>query len=491
MTLPEGATLQSAWISEALATVLQRQSKEGLARQLARWLRQWISEGKLTADSRLPASRDLARSLQLGRNTVLDAYEQLLAEGYLETRHGAGTFVSSLFQAPAVAPRPASHHPGLSARGQSLAALTLREDDYQGAFVPCIPEMRAFPHRQWQQLLARHQRLTPLQDLNYQAGGGLLALRRALADYLQMSRAVHCSPEQILITHGTQHSLSLCALLLASPGEVVWLEEPGYQGARAAFEMAGLSSVAAPVDAHGLNPQQIDDPRAPRLIYTTPSYQYPCGVTMPLARRLSLLAHAQLHGAWVIEDDYDSEFRYSSAPLPALQGLASDQRVIYLGTLSKVMYPGLRTGYLVVPPGLVDAFRAANTRLCPEGHYPLQGALAEFIDSGLFARHIRRMRELYQERQLVLRRAVAETVASEWQWSSGHAGMHLLATLPAGLDEAALCRQAAAQGIWLAGLGRHYRGTPPAPGLVIGYAGVAEQAIRRGVSVIDRLARGS
>ncbi|TDR80699.1 PLP-dependent aminotransferase family protein [Paludibacterium purpuratum] len=481
--------MQSAWIGDALAAALTRDGKEGLSRQLTRWLRQWIGEGKLAADTRLPASRDLARQLGIGRNTVIDAYEQLLAEGYLDTRHGSGTFVCALFKRHTVAAPEQRTTLGLSDRGQTLEALTRRDDDYHGAFVPCIPEIRAFPHRQWQQLLARHQRQARLLDFNYQAGGGLPALRQALADYLQMSRAVRCHPDQILITQGTQHSLALCALLLADPGDVAWMEEPGYLGARVALHMAGLQTVAAPVDEHGLDPEKIADPRPPKLIYATPSYQYPLGVTMPLARRLTLIDHARQANAWIIEDDYDSEFRYSSQPLPALQGLSEDARVIYLGTLSKVMYPGLRTGYIVVPETLVDAFRAANTRLNPEGHYPLQSALAEFIENGQFARHIRRMRDLYQERQHCLRAVVADSVASEWAWSSGHAGMHVLATLPPHLDETRLSQMAALEGIWLATLGKHFQAPPDRQGLVIGYAGVTEQDIRRGVGVMDRLAR--
>jgi len=481
--------LQSAWIGDALAAALARDSKEGLARQLTRQLRQWIGEGRLAAETRLPASRDLARQLAIGRNTVIDAYEQLLAEGYLETRHGSGTYVCALFkrQTPA-APEPMAAL-GLSGRGGELSALTRRDDDYNGAFVPCIPEIRDFPHRQWQQLLARHQRQARLLDFNYQAGGGLPALRQALADYLRMARAVRCHPDQILITQGTQHSLTLCALLLADPGDAAWMEEPGYLGARVAMQMAGLRTVPAPIDEQGLNPAQVADPTPPRLIYATPSYQYPLGVTMPLARRLALIEYARQANAWIIEDDYDSEFRYNSQPLPALQGLSEDARVIYLGTLSKVMYPGLRTGYIVVPEGLVDDFRAANARLHPEGHYPLQSALAEFIGNGQFARHIRRMRDLYQERQHCLRAALVHTEASEWTWSSGHAGMHVLATLPPRLDETRLSQQAAKEGIWLSTLGKHYQAPPDRQGLVIGYAGVAEADIVRGVRVMDRLAR--
>lgn len=479
--------MQAQWIGDALGAALRRDGKEGLSRQLTRLLRQWISEGRLQGDVRLPASRDLARVLHLGRNTVLEAYEQLLGEGFVVTRPGAGTFVCRLFAAASTPTATRKLATGLSARGAQLHRDTLRDDDYTGAFVPCIPEVRDFPYRIWQQLLARHQRQASVHDFNYQSAGGVRALREALADYLNLSRSVRCSADHILITQGTQQSLSLCAQMLADPGDVAWIEEPGYLGARSALQSAGLELVAAPVDAHGLDPASVGDARPPRLIYTTPSHQYPCGVTMPLERRLALLQRAEQANAWIIEDDYDSEFRYGLLPQQALHGLARDARVIYLGTLSKVMYPGLRIGYIVVPDALIDAFRCANARLYPEGHYPVQAALAEFIEHGHFARHIRRMRDLYQTRQQTLRRAFAQSPAEGWQLSPGQAGMHLIAELPHGLDEEQLRTQAAHERIWLATMNRSYLGTPQRQGLILGYAGVAEAEIMRGVDVIARL----
>jgi GntR family transcriptional regulator/MocR family aminotransferase len=480
--------LQTQWIGEALAAELDRQSKEGLSRQLVRLLRQWIAAGRLPGNARLPASRDLAHTLTLGRNTVLEAYEQLLAEGYVVTRPGAGTFVCGLFDTAAPAPAARRLVTGLSARGVRLQRDTQRDDQYTGAFIPCIPEIRHFPYHAWQQLLTRHQRQASVHDFNYQSEGGVRALREALADYLSLSRSVRCHADRILITHGTQESLSLCAHMLADPGDVAWMEDPGYTGARTAMQSAGLDLVAAPVDAAGLNPALVTDPRPPRLIYATPSHQYPCGVTMPLERRLALLQRAEASNAWIIEDDYDSEFRYDSQPLPALQGMANDERVIYLGTMSKVMYPGLRIGYIVVPDALIDAFRSANARLFPEGHYPLQSALAEFIDNGQFARHIRAMRELYQQRQHVLRRAFARSAAESWYLSPGQAGMHLIATLPDHLDEERLRADAARERIWLATMSRSYLASPGRQGLILGYAGVAEHEIERGVDIIARLA---
>jgi len=479
--------LLEQWIIDALATQLQRDSREGLARQLMRLLREHIRSGQLAGDTRLPASRDLARSLGLGRNTVLEAYEQLQAEGYLHSRHGAGTFVSGLFAKP---PAPVTRRDqplGLSGRGQTLFDSVGLPTGLYGAFAPGVPEILLFPHTCWQGLLARHQRQASSAMLCYTADGGLPQLREALAEYLQLSRGVHCRPEQILITQGTQQAMELAARLLADPGDVAWLEDPGYVGAHAALRGAGLQLVPVPVDDEGLNPAAVTDPRPPRLIYTTPSHQYPLGVVMSLPRRLALLAHAARSGAWILEDDYDSEFRYSSQPLPALQGLAQDERVIYMGTLSKVMYPGLRLGYLVVPDSLIDPFRAANARLYRESSYPVQAALAEFFSGGHFARHVRRMRELYRERQQLLREVLADSPAAGLQLSPGSAGLHLVAYLPAGHDEHALSAAAAREQVWLRPLARHYLGAPQQQGLVLGYAGVNDKAIRHGAAVLARL----
>lgn len=481
--------MQAPWISDALASALLRDSKEGLARQLMRLLRHWISEGRLQGETLLPASRELARHLKVGRNTVLNAYEQLQAEGYLETRLGAGTYVTKLFQHKANAAVAANlrHQPlGLSQRGSALYQTCALPQGLNGAFAPGVPEIRQFPHHCWQQLLARHQRCATVAQLNYTADGGLLALREVLAEYLQLSRSVRCRPEQILITQGAQQGLELVARLLADAGDIAWVEEPGYAGAHAAFRGAGLTLVAAPVNDAGLSAAAVVDTRRPRLIYTTPSHQYPSGVVMPLAQRLALLQHAQQVQAWVIEDDYDSEFRYNTQPIPALQGLAADDRVIYVGTFSKVMYPGLRIGYVVVPEALIDAFRGANARLYREGHYPVQAALADFIVQGHFARHVRRMRELYRERQQVLRHAMANSAANVLPLSNGEAGMHLVASLPSAASEQQISAAAAEHAIWLRPLARHYLGTPDCYGLVLGYAGVENEAIKQGVAVLAR-----
>lgn len=473
------------WLGEALGMVLGETSSLPLTRRLYRALRDWVQSGRLASGARLPSSRRLARELGVGRNTVLDALDQLVAEGFLEARPGAGTYVADLpfshVEAPSSeasdAPSPTA---SLSARGERLLRLSGASAGHHEAFPPGVPALDRFPDELWQRLLRRHRRRAPEAWRDYRAEGGVPALREALCDYLRLSRSVRCRPEQVLVVQGAQQGFELIARMLADPGEAVWMEEPGYGGARACFEASGLSLVSAPVDDEGLNPARVPAGHGdPRLIYLTPSHQYPCGVTMSLARRLALLEAAERHGAWIVEDDYDSEFRYGQRPVAALQGLTEAARVIYVGTLSKVLYPGLRLGYLVLPAPLVEPFRRANARLHREAQYPVQAALGEFIAAGHFSRHVRRMRECYRQRQALLRRALAPAVARGLVLSEGQAGMHLVAWLDDPALEAALVERGEAAGITLSPLSGFYQQAPGRPGLVLGYAGTRDEEILR------------
>ena len=475
---PDVQRVHPDWISEALAIELSTQATGTLQYRLYSILRQWIQCGRLPGNSRLPSSRTLARELTLGRNTVLGAFDQLLAEGFIESRPGAGTFVTELLHLSD--PESSSSRPAtLSPRGNRLLANSGLPGIASGTFAPGVPALDLFPHTLWHRLIQRHLRKTPDAWLNYQDEGGVRALREAICNYVRLSRSVKCTPEQVLIVNGAQQAFELIARLLADNGECAWMEEPGYVGARAALQAAELNVVPVPVDAQGLDPSQVRASETPRLIYTTPSHQYPCGVTLSLERRLELLALAQQHDAWIIEDDYDSEFRYRTQPIASLQGLSDAQRVLYVGTFSKVMYPGLRLGYLILPHSLVESFRRVQARLYREGHYPLQAALAEFIAKGHFARHIKRMRKAYQQRQALLRQVLAPAIDRGLLLSPGNSGMHLLARLPLGSDEQALMEKGAQHNIVLRPLGRHYLGKPDSSGLVLGYASASEDEIRR------------
>lgn len=475
------------WIVEHLRVRIDRKSAETLSRQLYRLLREAIRSARLRSGAALPATRQLASALALGRNTVLAAYDQLLAEGYLDSKQGSGTFVSSIFEHHRAQQTPPRAHASLSRRGEALAAVSKLPVGLYGAFAPGMPEIRQFPHELWQRLQQQHARSSPPDWWHYQQEGGLRQLREAIADYAQLSRSVRCGADQVLVLQGAQQAMELTARLLADQGDTAWMEDPGYSGAQAAFMAAGMDITPVSVDEQGLNPQAAPAGSQPRLIYITPSHQYPSGVVMTLERRLQLLQLAEEKDCWIMEDDYDSEFRYDTQPLASLQGLASSERVIYLGTFSKVMYPALRLAYLIVPEALVDSFRSAYARLYREGGYALQSALAAFMEQGHFARHIRRMRELYRIRQQLLRHTLRQQLGDSLPLSSGEAGMHLVAKLPAHIDDDSLSRHAAEQGLWLRPLSRHYLGGHSQPGLVLGYAGVDDADIPESSRKLARL----
>lgn len=468
----------SDWIAEALALRLTRNDAATLVQQLYCSLKEWVHHGELTAGDALPSSRYLARALSISRNTVLAAMDRLLAEGLLIARQGAGLFVADLPMLLTKTAFPPPLPARYSSRGNKLLTLSGTLSHGHRAFAPGVPALDLFPREQWQRLLRRHYYHAEISWMDYQTNGGLPALKAALCDYLRLSRAVRCQPEQIVITQGAQQAFELIIQLFTDHGDSVWMEEPGYGGAQACFLASGLTVTPIPLDQEGLNPSLApENAPAPRLIYVTPSHQYPSGVTMPAPRRLALLEHASRTGSWIIEDDYDSEFRYDTPPTPSLQGLSEQASVIYVGTFSKVLYPGLRLGYLVVPDTLAEDVRRAHARLHREGNYPVQSALAEFITNGHFTRHIARMRAAYRQRQACLRNALAPAVAEGLRLSDGHAGMHLLAELDTKEQEEILVKCASEAGITLSPLSRYYLTKNKRPGLVLGYAGSTESEL--------------
>ncbi len=466
-----------------------------LYRQLYLSIREAILTGRLVPGQRLPATRSLARDLGLSRNTVVAAFEQLAAEGYVEGRRGAGSFVSATLPEELLNARVAARRGrgirarrrGPSRRGIFLAGIRTGTAVRLRAFSPGLPELAAFPFEDWARLLARSWRRPPRDFLVGNDPAGFRPLREALAAYLGAARGVVCTAEQVIIVSGAQQALDLAARVLIDPGDPVWVEEPGYPGMRGALLAAGAALVPVPVDAEGLD-VAAGAARAPaaRLVSVSPSHQYPLGVTMSLARRLELLAWARSADAFVLEDDYDSEYRYAGRPLAALQGLDDEGRVIYVGTMSKVMFPGLRIGYIVVPDDLVDAFRAVRVLIDTHPSSIAQAALADFIAEGYLSAHIRRMRTLYAERQARLVAAVRRRLDGLIAVAPDAAGMHLVGALPAEADDAAIARRAAAEGVVAAPLSAFYHGPPARRGLLLGYAGLTPREIEDGVERLRR-----
>ncbi len=461
-------------LSELLLTEINRlnqQAKLPLHRQLYEALRRAILEGKLAADERLPSSRDLVQDLHLSRNTVVAALNQLTVEGYLISRVGSGTFVNP--KVPQRLPRPSrvSKPPAqrLSQRGQALSTLFCASELEVQPFTPGIADFSAFPVALWQRLQNKHWRMTYPDMLDYSSSGGYAPLRRAVADYLRVFRSVPLEVDQIIITSGTQESLELCSQLLANHADTVWLEDPAYWGACKAFMATGLSLHAVPVDDQGMAPKAADSATPPRLIYVTPSHQYPTGAVMSLARRHQILSLARQHQAWILEDDYDSEFRFSGPPISSLAGLDTEERVIYLGSFSKVLYPGLKLGYMVVPKGLAAAFKRAHYDLNRPGQMPVQAALAEFIDMGHFASALRRARQSYAQRRQSLLAALQPCLGKHAQITGAEQGLHLCLRLPDELDDKALALQLGKLGLLVRPLSAYCLGRSDLRGLVIGY----------------------
>ncbi|WP_224364506.1 MocR-like pyridoxine biosynthesis transcription factor PdxR [Hyalangium versicolor] len=483
---------------------IERGSAKPLYRQLYEGYREAIIDRRLRAGQKLPSTRSLANELRISRIPVLNAFEQLLAEGYLESRVGAGTFVASSLpgEAPARERRtPASStlaQPGRRVVSRRAAEPVQAEVEPWlegwGAFRVSQPAVERFPIQVWARLVSRHCRRSPRSLLNYGDPMGYKPFRETLASYLRTVRGLRCEAEQIMVVSGSQQALELSARVLLDPGSPVWVEDPGYAGARQLLAQAGARLVPVPVDDEGLEVAtgMARSPKA-RAVYVTPSHQYPLGVTMSASRRLQLLEWAQRSGAWIIEDDYDSEFRYESLPVPALQGLDRDARVIYIGSFSKVLFPALRVGYLVIPADLVPRFARARDAmdLFPPTLYP--PVLADFIGEGHFARHLRRMRALYRERRSALVEALGKEFGPALRVIGAQAGMHLVATLPPGMGDRQLSVRAAQERLWVMPLSSCYLGEASRQGLVLGFGGTSASdmpdAVRRLRTVLGPMKR--
>ncbi|MGO4328075.1 PLP-dependent aminotransferase family protein [Cupriavidus sp. 2TAF22] len=474
-----------------------------LNRQLFDDIREAILAGQLSPGTRLPPTRELARELSIARNTVLYAYERLTDEGYTHTHGGSGTYVGDTAPDPALLARILDTSPTadpvlpsvasrLSLRAHELLASVGASDLQVGAFVPGIPDVSQFPRGVWQRLITKVWKTASQEQLGYGSRHGCPPLKRALTEYLTLARGVDCTPEQIIVTQGSHQAIDLCARLLADPGDLVWVEDPCYWGARSVFRSAGMRMEGVPVDEHGIQPPLAPE-TAPRLIFVTPSHQYPSGVVMSLARRRLLTELAHRHNAWIIEDDYDSEFRYHGAPLPSLQGLDPHRNTIYVGSFSKVLYPGLRLAFLIVPPELVDAFSVAQSELHRGGQLSAQAALAEFISDGHYAAHVRRMRKIYGERQALLTRELQLQLGDQVDIVGTDTGLHLTVKLRHANDHL-VSRAALAHGIVARPLSSYFASQLHSQnGLVLGYGGVSDEdiepAVRKLALAIDLVNR--
>jgi GntR family transcriptional regulator / MocR family aminotransferase len=425
----------------------------------------------------VPSSRELARELRISRLPVLNAYAQLLAEGYFETRVGTGTFVARSFPErpahsatrtlPVSEPRP---------RSVSAHALALPPFDepfwavHLSPFQVCQPALREFPLRTWSKLVAQCARRMNVDTLRYRNAMGLEELREVIANYLRTSRGVRCEAEQVMVVSGSQQALDLSTRVLLNSGARVWIEDPGYWLARNVLRGAGCRAIPVPVDSEGLNVAEgIRCCRMGRAAFVTPSHQFPLGVTMSAARRLQLLEWAHAVGAWIVEDDYDSEYRYDSMPIASLQGLDRHARVIYIGTFSKVLFPSLRLGYIVIPKDLVErfvAFRQAMD-LCPPQE--TQVVLAEFIRSGHFSRHIRKMRTIYAERRRVLVQEIERTFGDSCTIVGADAGMHVTVLMRGPLQDQEVAAKAMRRKVLVSPLSLAYAGHAPQQGFVLGF----------------------
>jgi GntR family transcriptional regulator/MocR family aminotransferase len=471
-----------------------------LYQQLYHALRRAILTGALAPGTRLPSTRAFAHELGVSRNTVLLAYDQLLAEGYAVGHTGSGTYVASTLPDVMLSPpRPlvsthsdtATTLPPLSAYGKRLMgraphtapslsqhSCTLRYDFRYG-----VPAVEEFPHAIWRRLLARRIRAASLDSLHYGPPEGYGPLREAIAGYLRRARGVVCNADQVIVVNGSQQALDLTARVLLDAGDGVVIEEPHYQGARQVFLAAGARLLTAPVDTEGLQVAALPDAAGVRLAYVTPSHQFPSGAIMSLARRLGLLAWAERVGAYIIEDDYDSEFRYTGRPVEALQGLDRSGRVIYVGTFSKVLFPGLRLGYVVLPPVLERVFAAAKWLADRHTSSFEQEVLTDFICEGHFERYLRRSRTRNAIRREALLEALAEHLGTRVAVSGANAGMHLLVWLhdiaPPALE--VLIARAAQAGVGLYSITPYYLTPPQQAGLLLGYTSMTPGMIRAGI----------
>lgn len=479
---------------------VDRLSRVPLFRQLEDQLRNAILAGSLPGGTRLPSSRMLAAELEISRPTVVLVLERLVGEGFLEARHGAGTFVTRMIpqHLPRLMPTALTEQamagggpdaPRLSQAGARFAAMDANIGTSEARpFLPNAPAYDKFPFGLWQTCANRQARQSFRAGMGYADPAGYAPLRRAIADYLAMHRGDRCDPEQIVITPGGHTAFMIATLLLTDPGDRLLFEDPGPVIARNLFESLDRRIVSVPVDAEGMDFEAaVHGVARLRMAFTMPSRHHPLGRTLSLARRLRLLDWAQASAAWIIEDDYDSEFRYTGRPLPSMRSIDASGRVLYVGTFSKALFPALRVGYFVLPPALVQVFRNAMALMFRSVPLETQMVLADFITQGHFATHLRRMRELYMQRRRDFIETAAEVSDGRFQIDSPDSGMNVIAWLPEGVDDSRIHAKAQDMGIHCYPLSDYCVRPYPRSALILGFTCVQSHLLRPGLQALAQV----
>ncbi len=474
-----------------------RDGGQPLYQQIYTSFRNAILTGQWTAGQRAPSSRALARELQISRLPVLNAYAQLLAEGYLEARPGSGTYIARRLRARSRLRSPIRKEPAqppLISRQVRRNLPSTRQEATPwmrgwGAFGLHQPALELFPFSAWSKLLSRHVAATRIQDLRRIDPMGWLEFRAAIAEYLRSARGLECAPEQIMVVSGSQQALDIIARTLLNPGQAVWMEEPGYWLARHALRTAGARLVPVAVDEEGMEVGRgmRGAPHA-RLVYATPAHHFPLGATLSAARRIQLLEWARKSQAWIVEDDYDGEYRYESPPVATLYGMDRQERVIYVGTFSKVMFPSLRLGYIVLPRALVPAMCSVRYGMDIFPPFLSQQVMTGFLRDGHFARHIRRTRLAYRQRRQALIEALRPLSQSGLELRGAAAGLHVSLLLPPACDDIRLAQAAAEEKLWLWPLSGFYNSRQrQRPGFVLGYGSVTPEEMPAAVGQLQKI----
>jgi GntR family transcriptional regulator / MocR family aminotransferase len=463
---------------------------ETLSRQVYSGLRQAILAGNFGAGARLPATRDLAEQLGISRTVVLLAYEQLLSEGFVVGRGGSGTYVAEALcggaprgmEKQSARIRLSRFGTAAAAMGASVESPRPRAKMLRYDFAYGRSDIEVFPFEMWRRLLLKHSRMARVRELDYGPASGSLALREAICVHLRRSRAVVCEPSEVIVVNGSQQALDLVTRVLVERGDRVAIEDPHYNGTREVLRAAGARLVGVPVDGEGLRTDRL--PEKVRVVFVTPSHQFPTGVIMPLSRRLALLEWARKNKAVIVENDHDGEFHYEGRPLESLQGLDREGRIVYVGTFSRTVFPALRIGYLIVPKSLAETFTAAKWLNDLHSATLEQETLAEFVTNGMFERHLRRLRRRNTARREALMEAVGKYLGDRVAVTGDGSGAHIVLWPKARVVEAEVMAAAAARGVGIYGMAHCYLKRPKRSAFVLGYSRMNEREIREGIRLL-------